>query len=142
MCIGDRARIVPRILIELIEARHRVVERRRPEQDRDRIRLAVLVERAQTAAELALRDAQVACDDRELAANLRLLCTQPIRARVKLRELDMRLRQSRIECVQAEERGVGLGRERLLTAPQLACVLRSRQRRTERHRRGEREPER
>ena len=52
--VGDGARSLVRTLLQVVQPRHRILERCRAEQDCDRARLAFLVERPQVLAKHAL----------------------------------------------------------------------------------------
>jgi hypothetical protein len=93
----DRLAVQVSAPLECVETGDRILQRRRAQQDRDRVGLTSLVERAQPRCELALRFDEDAACDRDLVCDARTFALDLGRARVQRCELRARSREARVE---------------------------------------------
>ena len=92
--------------LDRVEPRHRIVDRRRSEDDRDRIRLALLVDCAEVIAERGGRFAPRVLRDRLLPFRQELLRTERRGLCLQRRETSARTRELCVQRIQREQRSV------------------------------------
>ncbi len=108
---------------ERVELRERVVEGLRSEDDRERVRPAVLVEAAQVVGELPLRDRERSPGRSDLSRQPRLPFPQARRAGLERCDLSVRAAEAGFERVEVEQSLVRAGVEQLGCDLQLLRLL-------------------
>ena len=108
---------------EVVESRHRVVERLRAEHDRERVDLSLLVQVAEMLCKEALRDDERLVRGGHLLRQPALRHLQPVRLALEPGELRLGRPEARVEGVQVEQRPVRPGIERLRLDAQLGRSL-------------------
>ena len=90
----------------MLEVRDRVAERLCPQQDRERVRLALLIDVHESLGEVTLRDAQHPADEREPVADRRPLGGDCIDLRAQRLDPRLLLTETTLERVELDERRV------------------------------------